>query len=201
MTYCNHIWGCSAASNLNRIVVLQKKVIRIICRMKPRHSCESKYSELGMMRFLDINVYMISKFMFRVCKGEVPSIFGTYFQANSEVHSHFTRQCNYFHLPVVKSNRAKNKYPLQRSSYMEPYSFMWYRSWHIRSCVCKTREANYCQWCVEYVKFINVIVLRILCQLSFCHISNSYMFWSLSWRVRRGMYIFFSIYMPLQLHH
>ena len=74
---------------------------------------------------------------------------------------------------------------------MEPYSFMWYRSWHIRSCVCKTREANYCQWCVEYVKFINVIVLRILCWLSFCHIWNSYMFWSLSWRVRRGMYIFF----------
>ena len=107
MTYCNHIWGCSAASNLNRIVVLQKKIIRVICRMKPRDSCESKYSELCMMIFLDINVYMISKFMFRVCKSEVPSIFGTYFQANSEVHSHFTRQCNYFHLPVVKSNRAK----------------------------------------------------------------------------------------------
>ena len=75
--------------------------------MKPRDSCESKYSELGMMRFLDINVYMISKSMFRVCKGEVPSIFGIYFQANSEVHRHFTRQCNYFHLPVVKSKQAK----------------------------------------------------------------------------------------------
>ena len=106
VTYCNHIWGCPAASNLNRIVVLLKKVIRIICRMKPRDSCESKYSDLGMMSFLDINVYMISKFMFRVYKGEVPSIFGTYFQANSQVHSHFTRQCN-FPLPVVKSNRAK----------------------------------------------------------------------------------------------
>ena len=75
--------------------------------MEPRDSYESKYSELNMMRFLDINVYMVSKFMFRVCKGEVPSIFGTYFQANSEVHSHFTRQSNYFHLPVVKSNRTK----------------------------------------------------------------------------------------------
>ena len=82
-------------------------VIRIICWMKPRDSCESKYSEPGVMRFSDINVYTISKFMFRVCKGEVPNIFGTYFKANSEVHSHFTRQCNYFHLPVVKNNRAK----------------------------------------------------------------------------------------------
>ena len=107
MTYCNYIWGCSAASNLNRIVVLQKKVVLIVCRKKPRDSCESKYLELGMMEFLDINVYMISMFMFRVCKGEVPSIFGTYFQANYEVQSHFTRQCNYFHLPVVKSDRAK----------------------------------------------------------------------------------------------
>ena len=107
MTYCNHIWGCSAASNLNRMEVLQKKVLRIICSMKPRDSCASKYSELVMMGFLDINVYMISKFMFCVCKSEVPSIFGTNFQANSEDHSHFTRQCNYFHVLVVKSNRAK----------------------------------------------------------------------------------------------
>ena len=151
-----HIWhiviifgDAQRPSNLNRIVVLQKKVIRIICRMKPRDSCESKYSELGMMRFLDINVYMISMFMFRVCKGEVPSIFGTYFQANYEVQSHFTRQCNYFHLPVVKSNRAKANIAIEEQlCYMELYSFMWYRSWHIRSCVCKTREANYCQWCV-----------------------------------------------------
>ena len=77
MTYCNHIWSCSAASNINKISVLQKKVILIICRMKPRDSCEPMYSALGIMRFSDVNVHLISNFMFRVCKGGVPKIFRT----------------------------------------------------------------------------------------------------------------------------
>ena len=106
MTYCNHIWGCSAASN--KISVLQKKVIRIICRMKPRDSCEPMYSALGLMRFSDVNVYLISKFMFRVCKGDVPEIFRTYFRFNSEIHNHFTRQCDNLHVPIVKSNLGKS---------------------------------------------------------------------------------------------
>ena len=108
MTYCNHIWGCSAASNINKISVLQKKVIRIICRMKPRDSCEPMYSALGIMRFSDVNVYFISKFMFRVCKGDVPEIFRAYFRFNSEIHNYFTRQCDYLHVPIVKSNLGKS---------------------------------------------------------------------------------------------
>ena len=108
MTYCNHIWGCSAASNINKISVLQKKVIRIICKMKPRDSCEPMYSALGIMRFSDVNVYLISKFMFGVCKGDVPEIFRTYFRFNSEIHNHFTRQCDYLHVPIVKSNLGKS---------------------------------------------------------------------------------------------
>ena len=107
MTYCYHISGCSAASNLNRIMILQKKVICVICRMKARDSCESKYHGLGMMRFSDNIVYMMIKFMFRVYQGELPTIFGTYFQANSAVHNHCTKRCNYLHVPVVESNRAK----------------------------------------------------------------------------------------------
>ena len=107
MTYCNHIWGCSAASNINEISVLQKKVIPIICRMKPRDSREPMYSALGIMRF-SVNVYLISKFMFRVCKGDVPEIFRTYFKFNSEIHNYFTRQWDYLHVPIVKSNLGKS---------------------------------------------------------------------------------------------
>ena len=108
MTYCNHIWGCSAASNINTISILQKKVIRIICRMKPRDSCKPMFSALGIMRFSDVNVYLISKFMFRVCKGDVPEIFRTYFRFNSEIHNYFTKQCDYLHVPIVKSNLGKS---------------------------------------------------------------------------------------------
>ena len=108
MTYCNHIWGCTAASNINKISVLQMKVIRIICRTKARDSCEPMYSALGIMRFSDVDVYLISKFMFHVCKGDVPEIFRAYFIFNSEIHNHLTRQCDYLHVPIVKSNLGKS---------------------------------------------------------------------------------------------
>ena len=76
--------------------------------MKPRDSCEPMYSALGIMRFSDVNVYL-SKYMFRVCKGDVPEIFRTYFRLNSEIHkNHFTRQCDYLHVPIVKSNLGKS---------------------------------------------------------------------------------------------
>ena len=108
MTYCKHKWGCSAASNIHKISVLQKKVIRIICRMRPRESCEPMYSALGIMRFSDVNVYLISKFMFRVCKGDVPEIFRVYFRFNSEIHNYFTRQCDLPACSYCKSNIGKS---------------------------------------------------------------------------------------------
>ena len=33
MTYCNHVWGKTPVSSLNKIVVLQKRAIRIICNV------------------------------------------------------------------------------------------------------------------------------------------------------------------------
>ena len=107
MTYYNHIWGFSAASNINKISLLQKKVIRMICRMKPWDSYEPMYSTLGIMSFWDVNVYLISKFMFRVCKGDVLEKFRTYFRFNSEIHNHFARQCDHQYVPIVKSNLGK----------------------------------------------------------------------------------------------
>ena len=71
-------------------------------------ACCSMYSALGIMRFSDVNVYLISKFMFRVCKGDVPEIFRAYFRFNSEIHNYFTRQCDYLHVPIVKSNLGKS---------------------------------------------------------------------------------------------
>ena len=77
-----------------------------LCRMTPRDSCKPTYSTLGIMRFSDVNVYIISKLMFRVCKGDVLDIFRTYFTFILEIHNHFTRQCDYLHVP--KSNLGKS---------------------------------------------------------------------------------------------
>ena len=107
ITYCNHIWGTAPVSSLNKIVVLQKRAIRIICNVNRRASTDVLFRELKIIPFLDVNVYLVSRFMFRYIHGSVPALFAGYFQTNADIHSHNTRQALHFHLPNVKSNLGK----------------------------------------------------------------------------------------------
>ena len=45
--------------------------------------------------------------MFRFYKSEDPELFISFFTRTSEVHDHFTRQHNYLHVPITKSNLGK----------------------------------------------------------------------------------------------
>ena len=55
----------------------------------------------------DINVNLTTRYMFRYHCELVPGIFHGYFVYNTDVHKCFTRQCAYFHMPVVKSELSK----------------------------------------------------------------------------------------------
>ena len=79
-TYCNHIWGSTYKSNLRRLIVLQNKVLRIILHAKPRKSAEPFYKELNIMKFKNINKYLIGNFMYHYNSGKVPGIFSHFFQ-------------------------------------------------------------------------------------------------------------------------
>ena len=58
ITYCNHIRGTAPVSSLNKIVVLQKRAIRIICNVNRRASTDVLFRELRIIPFLDVNVYL-----------------------------------------------------------------------------------------------------------------------------------------------
>ena len=107
MTYCNHIWGTAPVSSLNKIVVLQKRAIRIICNVNRRASTDFLFREIRIIPFLDVNVYLGSRFMFRYIRRSVPALFAGYFHTNANIHSHNTRQALHFHLPNVKSNLGR----------------------------------------------------------------------------------------------
>ena len=46
LSYCNHIWGKISVSALDRLIILQKRVIRIICGVHPRTHCQPLLAEL-----------------------------------------------------------------------------------------------------------------------------------------------------------
>ena len=93
--------------NLRKLVVLQNKVLCIILHVKPLSSAEPLYQELDIMKFENINKYLIGNFMYRYICGQVPDTFSSFFIRNNDIHSHNTRTADHFHIPIVKSDLGK----------------------------------------------------------------------------------------------
>ena len=75
LIYNNHIWSSTYKINLKRLSILQNKALRTITHLKPRSSAEPLYKELNVMKFDNINIYLIGDFMYRHSKETVPEFF------------------------------------------------------------------------------------------------------------------------------
>ena len=65
------------------------------------------YEELDIMKFENINKYLIWNFMYRYICGQVQDTFSSFFIINNDIHSHNTRTADHFHIPVVKTDLSK----------------------------------------------------------------------------------------------
>ena len=123
-TYCNHVWGTACITQLNKISILQKKAIRIICNVNRRTPTDPLFRDLKIIPFLHVNIYSIARFMFRYVNGSLPKPFVGYFTTNANIHSYNTRQTLHFHLPNVRSDLGKRISNITEVN-MEP--FVWFK--------------------------------------------------------------------------
>ena len=75
LIYCSHVWGKTWKSNMNYVVLLQKKIIRIICGLKPREHTDPLYIKLKLLKFEDISKYLLSPLMYRIHHGDITMLF------------------------------------------------------------------------------------------------------------------------------
>ena len=104
MTYCNHIWGATYVTSLNKLMVLQKKIVRIICHVNKRAHTAELFKKLGIIKFTDLNKYLIARFMFKWYKKDLPRLFDGYFILNKNIHLYPTRQMEMIHVPKMRTN-------------------------------------------------------------------------------------------------
>ena len=107
LQYCNHVWGNTCVTYLQKLFVLQKRIVRVLAGVIPREHSMPLFKKLKILTIFQINVYVIAKFMFNVYHGNSLDIFSTMFSVNSNIHSYATRQCNHFHLPLPKKELRK----------------------------------------------------------------------------------------------
>ena len=77
--YCSHVWGQNYPSCLERISLIQKKLVRIITCSPFRAHTEPLYFANKILNVSDINDYIIGIFMYECLYGNIPDIFRNFF--------------------------------------------------------------------------------------------------------------------------
>ena len=107
LTYCNQIWGNLSSYSLNRLIVLQKRIVRIISGVPPLTSTVPLFKKWNILNLSKLNEYLIGQLMFKAFKRKLPCVFDDFFILNSDVHQHNTRHGNHLHFPLFKTSLGK----------------------------------------------------------------------------------------------
>ena len=98
LNYCNIVWGNSATTKLNSILLLQKRAIRVCTRSGYLAETEPLFRCLKTLKIFDINLYQTAFFMHKYNLKLLPSAFQNLFHRNTDVHTYPTRHSRDFHL-------------------------------------------------------------------------------------------------------
>ena len=112
MSYCIHVWGRAADIYLDKIHILQKKIVRIISGVPPRTHSQPLFDELNIMKIKQLYKYFICVFMYKLFHEQLPPLFSM-FKRISYTHSLTTsslstRQNDSFITPAHKTARTEN---------------------------------------------------------------------------------------------
>ena len=95
-------WGKTTENFLKLLPLLQKKVIRIISSAQRLDHTDPLVRQLGLLKLKDIYIFNVMFFMYRFKNGLLPNIFNSMFTVNKNVHYHFTRQRDNYHIPSIR---------------------------------------------------------------------------------------------------
>ena len=105
--YYNLAWGGTYKSNLQRIVILQKRALRIVSNSTYDAHTGPIFKELKLLKFHDIHSFQLGIFMFSFKYSTLPSKFNNFFLLNSQIHNYNTRNAQSFRLPLCRTNTRK----------------------------------------------------------------------------------------------
>ena len=105
--YCVSVWGSIYPTNLNRLIVLKKKFVRIIARKPHNAHTDLIFKDLEILKFNCVHRFHVSKMLFQLKNNVLPSAFSSIFLFNFQMHGYFTRTSMHFHIPKIKTNIKK----------------------------------------------------------------------------------------------
>ena len=113
LSYCNHVWGNTCSSYLDKLFTLQKKLVRLIYNASYDANTGKIFSNLKIIKIHDINTLLTAIHMYKYHHGLLPDCINGMFTSNNATHNYSTRHGN--HLRIPKHNTNIRRYSLAMS--------------------------------------------------------------------------------------
>ena len=94
LTYCNLTWSSTYVTNLNRIFLIQKRVVRAITNAPFCAHTAPLFAQLNLLDVYMLNSFHVLKFMFFYTQTTVPSSFLRLITRSSDFHEYHTRSAS-----------------------------------------------------------------------------------------------------------
>ena len=107
LIYCNMIWASTYESRLRKLVILQKRAIRIIAGIRKWEHTGPSFSELRLLRIDQIKDLQIGEFFYRLEHGLLPPVFKEFLPHASDIHTYFTRNSKAYRPVKAHSNTRR----------------------------------------------------------------------------------------------
>ena len=104
LSYGNMVWGSAYQFKLKRLVQLQNKCVRHICKLSYNESTSSSIKKLGIVKISHIFKIQLGKLMYSFSNGQLPKSLLCLFTQNVDVHQHNTRHHKDPHVVSRKSS-------------------------------------------------------------------------------------------------
>ena len=100
-------WGHANSTHIDKLLLLQKKVLRIICNTSFRSPTDVLFFENKILKITDLYLFQLGQFMFKFNANGLPNMFDTMYRQNNAVHNYPTRHNEQYHLPLTRTLLAK----------------------------------------------------------------------------------------------
>ena len=103
-------WGNTQRNLLDRLLLLQKKSLRIICNTAGRSHTNHLFLGNKSLKVNDLYSFQLGQFMYNYNNNSLPQAFNNMFPKNQSFHNYPTRRSNEFHLPLLRTLLAQNTF-------------------------------------------------------------------------------------------
>jgi hypothetical protein len=107
LTYGNLVWGNTYPTRLQKLLNVQKKIVRLISFKSYMEHSKPLFLDLKILNIYQINDYLCSLFIYRrnymYCQNS-PDFYNDYFKQNNDVHNYNTRNSNKLHVSYKRTN-------------------------------------------------------------------------------------------------